>query len=109
MRDRYIALIPAYEPEQKLVSLAADLKKRGFDIVVVDDGSGSGYREIFDELTQQATVLTHAQNRGKGAALKTGMRYINKYMAYTESVLTASGGETVSGRDAVIVTVDADG
>ena len=28
MRDRYIALIPAYEPEQKLVSLAADLKKR---------------------------------------------------------------------------------
>ena len=109
MRDRYIALIPAYEPEQKLVSLAADLKKRGFDIVVVDDGSGSGYREIFDELAQQTTVLTHAQNRGKGAALKTGMRYINKYMAYTESVLTASGEETVSGRDAVIVTVDADG
>ena len=109
MRDRYIALIPAYEPEQKLVSLAADLKKRGFDIVVVDDGSGSGYREIFDELAQQTIVLTHAQNRGKGAALKTGMRYINKYMAYTESVLTAPGEETVSGRDAVIVTVDADG
>ena len=109
MRDRYIALIPAYEPEQKLVSLAADLKKRGFDIVVVDDGSGSGYREIFDELAQQTIVLTHAQNRGKGAALKTGMRYINKYMAYSESVLTASGEETVSGRDAVIVTVDADG
>ena len=109
MRDRYIALIPAYEPEQKLVRLAADLKKRGFDIVVVDDGSGSGYREIFDELAQQTIVLTHAQNRGKGAALKTGMRYINKYMAYTESVLTASGEETVSGRDAVIVTVDADG
>ena len=109
MRDRYIALIPAYEPEQRLISLAAGLKKRGFDIVVVDDGSGSGYREIFDELTQQATVLTHAQNLGKGAALKTGMRYINKYMAYTESVLTPSGEETVSGRDAVIVTVDADG
>ena len=109
MRDRYIALIPAYEPEQRLVSLAADLKKRGFDIVVVDDGSGSGYAEIFDELAQEATVLTHAQNRGKGAALKTGMRYINKYMAYTESVLTPMGTETVSGRDAVIVTVDADG
>ncbi|MBR4092169.1 MAG: bifunctional glycosyltransferase family 2/GtrA family protein [Mogibacterium sp.] len=109
MRDRYIALIPAYEPEQRLVSLAADLKKRGFDIVVVDDGSGSGYAEIFDELAQEATVLTHAQNRGKGAALKTGMRYINKYMAYTETVMTASGADSVSGRDAVIVTVDADG
>ncbi len=109
MRNRYIALIPAYEPEQKLISLTADLKKRGFDIVVVDDGSGPAYREIFEELAQQAAVLTHGQNRGKGAALKTGMRYINKYMAYTESVMTASGADVVSGRDAVIVTVDADG
>ncbi|MBQ6439623.1 MAG: bifunctional glycosyltransferase family 2/GtrA family protein [Mogibacterium sp.] len=109
MRDRYIALIPAYEPEKKVTGLAAELKKRGFDIVVVDDGSGSEYKDIFDELSQQAVVLTHAQNRGKGAAIKTGLNYINKYMAYTESVLTESGPEAVSGRDAVIVTVDADG
>ena len=109
MRNRYIALIPAYEPGDKLISLAAELKERGFDIVVVDDGSGSGYRDIFEEISQQATVLTHAQNRGKGAALRTGMTYINKYMAYTESVTGASGTEVVSGRDAVIVTVDADG
>ncbi len=109
MRNRYIALIPAYEPEKKLISLSAELKKRGFDIVVVDDGSGPAYTEIFEELAQQAAVLTHGQNRGKGAALKTGMRYINKYMAYTELVMTASGVDVVSGRDAVIVTVDADG
>jgi len=109
MRNRYIALIPAYEPERKLIGLAADLKERGFDIVVVDDGSGPGYSDIFGELEQQATVLTHPQNRGKGAALKTGLRYINKYMAYTESVKTAAGTASVSGRDAVIVTVDADG
>ena len=109
MRNRFIALIPAYEPEQRLISLVDELKKRGFDVVVVDDGSGQDYKEIFDELAEQATVLTHAQNRGKGAALKTGMRYINKYMAYTESVKTVRGTDTVSGRDAVIVTVDADG
>lgn len=109
MRNRYIALIPAYEPERKLIGLAADLKDKGFDIVVVDDGSGPEYRDIFGELEMQATVLTHPQNRGKGAALKTGLRYINKYMAYTESVKTAAGTATVSGRDAVIVTVDADG
>lgn len=109
MRNRIIALIPAYEPDQKIKTIAADLKKRGLDIVIVDDGSGPEYRELFEELESIATVLTHDQNRGKGAALKTGMRYINKYMAYTESVLTASGSQTVSGRDAVIVTVDADG
>ena len=109
MRNRFIALIPAYEPDRKLIGLTADLKDRGFDIVVVDDGSGPEYMELFEDLSQMATVLTHAENRGKGAALKTGMNYINKYMAYNEAVLTPSGAQTVSGKDAVIVTVDADG
>ena len=109
MRNRYIALIPAYEPDEKIKKLADELAERGFDIVVVDDGSGPDHAELFEALSQNATVLTHAVNRGKGAALKTGLSYINKYMAYTESVLTPAGAETVSGRDAVIVTVDADG
>ena len=109
MRKRFIALIPAYEPDEKIKKIADELLEKGCDIVVVDDGSGPDYAELFDELSQNLTVLTHTENRGKGAALKTGMRYINKYMAYTESVKTASGTETVSGRDAVIVTVDADG
>ena len=109
MRNRYIALIPAYEPDEKIKKLADELAERGFDIVVVDDGSGPDHAELFEALSHNATVLTHAVNRGKGAALKTGLSYINKYMAYTESVLTPAGAETVSGRDAVIVTVDADG
>ena len=109
MRNRYIALIPAYEPEEKIKGLTAELIEKGFDIVVVDDGSGPDHAELFEALSQKATVLTHSENRGKGAALKTGLNYINKYMAYTESVLTPAGAETISGRDAVIVTVDADG
>ena len=109
MRNRYIALIPAYEPEEKIKGLTAELIEKGFDIVVVDDGSGPDHASLFEELSQKATVLTHSENRGKGAALKTGLNYINKYMAYTESVLTPAGAETISGRDAVIVTVDADG
>ena len=109
MRNRYIALIPAYEPDEKIKGLTDELAGKGFDIVIVDDGSGPDFAELFEELSQKATVLTHVSNHGKGAALKTGLNYINKYMAYTESVLTPAGAETVSGRDAVIVTVDADG
>ena len=109
MRKRTIALIPAYEPDAKITDLTKELKNRGFDIVIVDDGSGPDYAELFESLSQDAAVLTHRENRGKGAALKTGLSYINKYMAYTESVLTGAGTETVSGRDAVIVTADADG
>ncbi len=109
MRNRCIALIPAYEPDIKIMGLADELAERGFDLVVVDDGSGQDYADLFEKLSQRATVLTHSENRGKGVALKTGMRYIRKYMAYSESVLTASGAQTVPGSDTVIVTVDADG
>ena len=109
MRNRYIALIPAFEPDAILLSLTAELKKKGFDIVIVDDGSGEAYAELFEEASKDAAVLTHSVNRGKGAALKTGMSYIHKYMAYTESLITAKGPVSISGRDAVIVTVDADG
>ena len=104
-----IALIPAYEPDAKIIDLTKELKDRRFDVVVVDDGSGPDYADLFERLSRDATVLTHKENRGKGAALKTGLEYIGKYMAYTESVLTGTGTETVSGRDAVIVTADADG
>ena len=109
MKTRFIALIPAYEPGEKLPVLTDELVKRGFDVVIVDDGSGEGYSEIFEKVSERAVVLTHAANRGKGAALRTGMKYIDKYLAYTESVMTKSGVVSVSGRDAVIVTADADG
>ena len=109
MRNRYITLIPAYEPDEKLTGLAAKPSEKGMDIVIVDDGSGEAYREIFEQASQHAIVLTHPKNRGKGAALKTGLKYIDRYMAYTESAMTARGPVSVTGRDAVIVTVDADG
>ena len=46
-------LIPSYEPEDKLVGYVDDLASRGFKhIVVVNDGSGEPYREIFDRLKE---------------------------------------------------------
>ena len=109
MRNRYIALIPAYEPGDRLISLVHDLRDRDLDIVVVDDGSGMDYRDIFEEVSRDAVVLTHPENRGKGAALRSGLSYILNYMAYDEVARTPSGVRELSGRDAVIVTVDADG
>lgn len=109
MNNRYIALIPAYEPDEKMLGLIDELSERGFDIVVVDDGSGRDHEDIFLRAEEKAVVLTHAENRGKGAALKTGLRYIEKYMAYCETTVVPGGAVSISGKDAVIVTVDADG
>jgi glycosyltransferase involved in cell wall biosynthesis len=75
-----IVLIPAYEPNQRLINLIHDLLDTcDYEIVVVDDGSGPEYKSIFDTVTSLGcTVLTHEHNRGKGAALKTGFHYIQE-------------------------------
>ncbi len=109
MGSRYIALIPAYEPGDKLTQIVAELGDRGFEIVVVDDGSGRDYEQIFEEVSAGAKVLTHPVNLGKGAAIKNGLSYIRNYMTYDEVRMTETGPQRISGSDAVIVTVDADG
>ena len=88
-----IALIPAYEPEFFLLTFLPQVQKAGFKIILIDDGSGADYAPLFEKARAYATVLTHEQNRGKGAALKTGLSYI--FMRHTDAC--------------TIVTIDADG
>ena len=74
-----IVLIPAYEPDEQLVELVRSIRavRSSQQIVVVDDGSGSGYREVFRACCDVGCELvTHAVNRGKGAALKTGFAHV---------------------------------
>jgi glycosyltransferase involved in cell wall biosynthesis len=83
-------LIPAYEPDMRLIYLIMTLQKiRLFKIVIVDDGSGNMYRKIFDVAQNLGcTVLRHSFNRGKGEALKTGFRFLQE-CAETEGVVCA--------------------
>lgn len=77
--DNIAVLIPAYKPDRRLNQLVDDLLAAGFNnLVVVDDGGGEPFREIFNDLLGKATVLVHEVNRGKGAALKTGLTHIMK-------------------------------
>lgn len=81
-------LIPAYEPDEQLIHLARHLRKKGFAVVVVDDGSGEAYQHIFTAVQENATVVTHEKNKGKGAALKTGMTYIRDHMPEIDHFIT---------------------
>ena len=88
-------LIPAFEPGPALPRLVADLRHADpdLDVLVVDDGSGPRFAEVFaDARDAGARVVMHDVNRGKGAALKTGLADI-----------------AVHGPDADVVTADADG
>ena len=89
-----VVVIPAYNPDKQLLELVKELCERGIEeIIVVNDGSDSSSNAIFEETNCFAVVLEHTNNRGKGAAIKTALRYIAKNL------------EGVNG----IVMLDADG
>lgn len=73
-----IVIIPAYEPDDRLIELCTRLKQLPHEeLLIVDDGSGEGYRHIFAALAAQGcTILTHSLNQGKGAALKTAFQEV---------------------------------
>ena len=74
MNYKYIALVPAYKPDDMLKSVVDDLKNNGF--IVVDDGSGSEYKRFLDVKADE--VISYETNMGKGYALKTGFKYIKE-------------------------------
>ncbi|MCS7042339.1 MAG: bifunctional glycosyltransferase family 2/GtrA family protein [Bryobacteraceae bacterium] len=85
-------LIPAYRPSEELVRLATNLAARGFErLIVIDDGSGPDCAPVFVRVERLpgVTLLRHETNRGKGEALKTGLRYVLREMADAQGVVTA--------------------
>ena len=93
MTNSFIALIPAYKPSELLIDMLEEIKDTPLIPVVIDDGSGSEFADIFEKAKEYAPVIAHEVNMGKGRALKTGYTYIEEHF----------------GEDAVIVTMDSDG
>ncbi len=74
-----VVLIPAYEPDRRLLELVTALLRDAplLEVVIVDDGSGPAYDGFFERARHLGcTVLQHPANRGKGAALRTGFAHI---------------------------------
>lgn len=83
-------LIPAYKPDDKLVALTDQLLTHDdLKLVVVDDGSGEAFRPVFEALDKRVTLISYPDNKGKGGALKTGIRYIMVHMPECERLVTA--------------------
>lgn len=74
-----VVLVPAYQPGEHLLTFVTGLRdaRPGVPVVVVDDGSDPASARVLDAARDLGcTVLHHGQNRGKGAALRTGLRHI---------------------------------
>lgn len=60
------------------------------EIIIVDDGSKDGTREILQELAMQDNirVFLHEKNKGKGAALSTGLKHVSgDYVVFQDADL----------------------
>ncbi len=87
-------IIPAYEPDERFIGLLSNLVKReNVFIIVVDDGSGSDYENIFSRVKEmivdKGILLTHNVNKGKGRALKTAFQYVLYNMSDVIGAVTA--------------------
>jgi glycosyltransferase involved in cell wall biosynthesis len=66
-------VIPTFNEEQVITEVIAEIKQAGFDnIIVIDDGS---YDQTYEKAKKIKDIiaLKHFINRGKGAAIKTGI------------------------------------
>jgi len=73
-------VVPVYNEIKTLRALLDKVGKVkvGKEIILVDDGSSDGSRELLKELSQEdrsLKVIFHKQNQGKGAALRTGFKH----------------------------------
>lgn len=104
---KYIALIPAYEPDEKLIKLVKEIGDK-MEIVVVNDGSGKIYNRIFNRIKEDVHYLYYDSNMGKGYALKTGLSYISdNFENYVVVTIDSDGQHTIS--DALKLCKYADG
>jgi glycosyltransferase involved in cell wall biosynthesis len=79
----FSVVVPCFNEFGCIGSTVDDLSKitsgRGAEIIIVDDGSSDGSRELLEEMErsndfQGLRVILHPTNLGYGAAVKTGVR-----------------------------------
>jgi glycosyltransferase involved in cell wall biosynthesis len=75
---RLSVVIPVYNEVDNIREILKRVRASGaaYEIIVVDDGSQDGSREILAEMNGKdgLNVLVHPKNRGKGAAVRTAFQ-----------------------------------
>jgi glycosyltransferase involved in cell wall biosynthesis len=81
IRSQTAAVIPAYQDEKHIGEVVRRTRERLDHVLVIDDGST-------DQTAQRAAeagaeVIVHAENRGKGEAIKTGLgHWLNREVTW---------------------------
>ncbi len=87
-------IVPTYDNPLTIERVVERVRSLGLPVIVVDDGSGAEGRAACDRAAQQDGVLLHrrAQNGGKGAAVKDGLRAA-RAAGYTHALQVDADGQ----------------
>ena len=85
----YAVVIPAYNEEEHIERVVAEVQKYTNNIIIVDDGSTDATFQKAENTG--AAVLHHRVNMGKGSALKTGCDYAYRTGASHIIVMDSDG------------------
>lgn len=74
--DNCIILIPALQPDERMIQLICGVHNLGFNkIAITDDGSSMDRQQYFQEAKSMgAWVMHHSKKMGKGVALRSALR-----------------------------------
>ena len=76
MSNHLCVLIPSYNEAKTIGNIVKEVKAQGLSVYVVDDGSSDNTSTIAEEAG--AVVIKNEKNRGKGASLREGFKYMLK-------------------------------
>lgn len=83
--SRFAVIIPTFNHGGRVAAVARQAMSLGCPVFVVDDGSTDDTRSLLRSVSG-IHLLVHAQNRGKGAALVTGMRAAAEVADYAVTI-----------------------
>ena len=74
-------IVPAFNERNTIVEIVRRMRAvelpMAREIIVIDDGSNDGTRDVLKQLDDSTLrVVYHPENRGKGAAIRTGLEYV---------------------------------